>query len=58
MKTTVKARVHYGAESLDLTIPVEIRRKYHIESGDIFELTVEKDDEAFTLRYRRIYSAK
>lgn len=57
MKTTVKARVHYGADSLDLTIPVEIRRKYKIEPGDIFEVAMEADEENnLILKYKLVYS--
>ena len=60
MKTTVKARVHYGADCLDLTIPVEIRRKYRIEAGDVFEITLEKNktNDEIVLNYRRVYSVK
>ena len=60
MKTTVKARVHYGADSLDLTIPVEIIRKYDIEAGDVFELTIEekRTNDETVLSYRRVYSTK
>ena len=60
MKATVKARVHYGADSLDLTIPVEIRKEYGIEAGDVFELTLVASSTAdeIILSYRRIYSVK
>lgn len=56
MTKTVKARVHYGADSLDLTIPANICRKYNIESGDVFEVIVEEEDESLVLCYRRVYS--
>jgi antitoxin component of MazEF toxin-antitoxin module len=32
----VKARVHHGSESLDLTIPAELRRDLGITPGDLF----------------------
>ena len=54
---TVKAREHYGAKSLDLTIPAEIRRKYRIEPGDIFVIEVEEIDGYLVLKYKRVYCA-
>ncbi len=60
MKTTVKARIHYGADSLDLTIPVDIKRKYGIEVGDVFELSLDTSGthDELILSYRRVYSVK
>lgn len=58
MKRTVKARQHYGADSLNLTIPAEIRREYSIEYGDIFEITVERVEDTISLKYRRVYSTE
>ena len=58
MKKTVKARRHYGADSLNLTIPADVRRKYGIEPGDIFELTVVEEEGSLKLVYRRVYSVK
>lgn len=54
MAKTVKARIRHGAESLDLTIPVEIVREENINEGDIFEVQVIEDDEII-LKYKRVY---
>ena len=56
MAKTVKARAHYGAKSLNLTIPAEIRRAFGLEAGDVFEISVEKDP--LVLCYKRVYSAR
>jgi hypothetical protein len=56
MKKTVKARAHYGAGSLNLTIPSEIVREYKIEAGDVFEITVETVGNDVIIKYRRVYS--
>ena len=58
MRKTVKAREHHGADSLNLTIPADIRREYHIEPGDIFEIIVEETGDELSLRYRRVYTVK
>lgn len=58
MSKTVKARAHHGANSLNLTIPAEIRRKYDLKAGDIFEIAVEQKDKEICLRYKRVYSVK
>jgi len=57
MKKTLKARAHHGAKSLNLTIPVEIRRQYQLEAGDIFELEVIAENNEVSLIYKRVYSA-
>lgn len=54
MTKTVKARVHHGAESLDLTVPAEVVRKYDINPGDIFEIRMDNGDE-IVIEYSRIY---
>lgn len=58
MKSTVKARLHYGADSLDLTIPAEARRVHSIEPGDVFALEISKDADGLVLCYKRVYSAR
>jgi len=58
VKKTVKAREHSGASSLNLTIPAGIRRTYHIEPGDVFEVTVEKNGDEIILKYRRVYAIR
>jgi bifunctional DNA-binding transcriptional regulator/antitoxin component of YhaV-PrlF toxin-antitoxin module len=57
MTDTVKARVHYGADSLDLTIPIKIKRMYEISPGDVFEISVDESKKQLTLVYKRVYSS-
>jgi hypothetical protein len=57
MAKTVKARVHHGAESLDLTIPVELVREHDISEGDVFEITAHSEYEGLELRYKRVYDS-
>ena len=45
MSKTVKAREHYGTESLDLTIPTSVVNDHHLSPGDIFEVIVEEGEE-------------
>ena len=56
MVTTVRARVHQGATSLDLTIPASMTRRHGIKAGDVFEVTVEEQKGQLILKYRRVYS--
>lgn len=56
MSKTVKAREHYGADSLNLTIPTKIVKKYEIKTGDIFEITVEAIKDEVVLQYRRVHT--
>ena len=50
---TVKARGRHGTESLDLTIPAEVKREYGISEGDVFKVDVETDD-GLSITYDRI----
>ena len=56
-KTTVKARSRQGTKSMDLTIPAKVCDELNISPGDIFELTVKKD-EWDVLTYKRVYKIK
>lgn len=56
-KTTVKARSRQGTKSMDLTIPAKVCEELDISPGDIFELTVKKDEED-VLTYKRVYKIK
>lgn len=56
MTNTVKARVHHGADSLDITIPAQIVREEKISEGDIFEIERKREDGQLTIKYRRVYS--
>jgi hypothetical protein len=58
MARTVKAREHYGADSLDLTIPSKLVRKHDVNPGDIFEIDHEVDDGELIVRYRRVYESE
>jgi bifunctional DNA-binding transcriptional regulator/antitoxin component of YhaV-PrlF toxin-antitoxin module len=54
-KISVKAREHYGSKSLDLTIPVELKEKYDIKAGDVFEIEiVERGGELVAIAYRKM----
>jgi len=52
---TVKARVHYGSKSLDLTIPANLVKKYNIKPGDIFKVNIEEKPEVVVISYSRIF---
>ena len=56
-KTTVKARSRQGTKSMDLTIPAKVCDELDISPGDIFELTIKKD-EFNVLTYKRVYKIK
>lgn len=56
-KKTVKARIHHGAESLNLTIPADIVREHEINDGDIFEIEVKKSNENLVIEYQRVYES-
>ncbi len=51
----VKARVHHGSESLDITIPAELKREHGISQGDVFLVNVDEKDDQLTLKYERIH---
>ncbi len=55
MAHTVKAREHYGADSLDLTVPTEIVRQYNLSAGDILEVHVEEDDKGLEICYELVH---
>ncbi len=50
----VKARINYGSRSLSLTVPAEVRQEFSIQPGDVFEVTVSKND-TLTITYRKVY---
>ena len=58
MSKTVKAREHYGANSLDLTLPAEVVETYEVNPGDIFEIEVNSDDDELSLTYTRVYESE
>jgi len=58
MVKTVKARAHYGANSLNLTIPAEFCREYNLKAGDIYEITITEKKKEICLIYKRIYSSR
>ena len=57
MAQTVKTREHHGADSFDLTVPVDVVREHEINKGDIFEVKAEVDDGDVVLTYRRVYES-
>ena len=54
-KPIVKARVHYGSKSLDITIPVAIIKTYGIKEGDVFTVEVKSEEGETKLVYTRIF---
>lgn len=51
----VKARVHHGSESLDITIPAELKREHEISPGDVFLVSADEENGSLTLEYERIH---
>jgi hypothetical protein len=54
----VKARLHHGSTSLDLTIPSEVVKSLKINAGDVFRLVAKVEREKLVLQYERVYTAK
>jgi len=58
----VKARKHYGSNSLDLTLPASICKKYRIFQGDTFAVEVDEEEIQgsfkLVIKYIKIYSVK
>lgn len=55
---SVKARAHHGSESLDITIPAELKREHGISQGDVFVVDVDEDGDQLVLTYDRIYDSE
>lgn len=55
---TVKARGRHGTESLDLTIPVELKREHGITQGDVFLVEIMDSEDGLTLHYDRIHQTE
>lgn len=54
----VKARLHHGSNSLDLTIPSDVVKSLKINAGDVFRLVAKTEQNSVILQYERVYSAK
>ncbi len=57
-ENTVKARLHHGSNSLDITIPSDIATNMKINPGDIFRLVVKEEKGNLVLQYERVYAVK
>ena len=57
-ESTVKSRLHYGTNSLDLTIPSDIVKSKKINPGDVFRLIVKEEKGNLILQYERVYKTK
>lgn len=57
-ENTVKARLHHGSNSLDLTIPSDIVSSKTINPGDVFRLVVKEEKGNLVLCYERVYAVK
>mgnify|MGYP006284982141 CR=1 FL=1 len=55
MGKTVKAREHYGADSLDLTIPTSTVEEHDLSPGDIFEVNVKHGDDEVVITYELVH---
>lgn len=53
---TVKARGRQGTESLDLTIPAELKREHGICEGDVFLVEVNSEGDLI-IDYKRIHES-
>ena len=56
-KPVVKARLHHGTKSFDITIPTAIVQSFKINEGDIFSVEVIKNDD-IEIIYKRIFKQK
>lgn len=55
-KPIIKARKRQGTNSLDFTLPTEIKKKYHINPGDLFKVeTIKNKKEELKIVYTLIY---
>ena len=57
-ESIVKSRLHYGTNSLDLTIPSDVVKSVKINPGDVFRLIVREEKGNLVLQYERVYSTK
>ena len=57
-ENTVKSRIHYGTDSLDLTIPTDIVKSKKVNPGDVFRLIVKEEKGNLVLQYERVYKTK
>jgi hypothetical protein len=57
-ESIVKARMHHGTNSMDLTIPSTIVKNLNIKEGDLFKINTKNEDKKIILEYERIYSPK
>ncbi len=56
-ETTVRARLHHGSNSLDLTIPAGMVNEQSIQPGDVFRLVAKEERGNLVLVYERVYAA-
>ena len=57
-ESTVKARLHYGTNALDLTIPSDIVKSQQINPGDVFRVIAKEEKGNLILQYERVYKTK
>ena len=55
---TVKARQRQGTNSIDLTLPADIKKEYSISRGDIFKIDPVFENNTLKLEYTLIYQNK
>ena len=54
----VKARMHQGSSSLDITIPSSMAKKGRIRDGDLFRVETYEEEGSIVLKYVQIYRTK
>ncbi len=57
-RQTVRARERQGANSLDLTLPAKVVKKYGVDAGDVFALEVKEVDGRLVVCYTRVYGGE
>ncbi len=58
VRQTVRARERQGANSLDLTLPAKVVKKYGVGPGDVFALEVKELGGQLVVCYTRVYSGE
>lgn len=53
----VKARGRHGTESLDLTVPADLKREHEITEGDVFIVEVNQEENKLEIIYEKIYNS-
>ncbi|WP_409200032.1 hypothetical protein [Methanobrevibacter sp. DSM 116169] len=55
---TIKARERQGTKSMDLTLPVDVIKKYDLKSGDIYKIEINDENNELKITYKLVYKNK